>query len=82
MTRLVRNLGVGSRFRPPPNSGHSLVRKSYMCAMRRPPTCSGMPVAPPLERKDMRIMQYGTSCAGTVKNQIVAFWPRWSWCAV
>ena len=73
LTNRVKKAGVGRRFRPPPNSGQSLVRKSYRCAMRRPPICSGMPAAPPLERNDMRIMQYGTSCAGTVKNQIMAF---------
>jgi hypothetical protein len=73
-------LGVGSKFRPPPNSGQRRVRKSCRWADIIPLICSG--ITPGLISSDTMSMQYGTVCAGTVKKKKLLFTPRASCVAV
>jgi hypothetical protein len=76
----LRKAGVGSKLEPPPNSGHSRVKKSCKWAAKMPLIWRGMIIG--FINNDAMIMQYGMSWAGTVKKKKFAFIPRWSWTAV
>ena len=78
---LFTKAGVGIKFLPPPNVGHSRVRKSWRCAATRPVAwilaCSG-----PAMINVIRSIAKGIHCAGIVITKKVAFCPRSSWQAV